>query len=218
MGILKIEVPKSGGQTLDVETDDLNAEVYAAIMTAGLEALLGKRMSKITGLTKMSGDDLTKAHDAAIKIATENLDALKAGKVSTKRTKAKADGVSREVKTEATRLAKAVVKDQIRAAGMKISTVAAKDITAAANELIANDPSYIETAKVNIEARAAKPLPNGFDIKAMIHESPKLVEAAAKKAAANKADGLSAKQAGKVKPAKKGSKPTEVPATETPSA
>lgn len=201
MAVLSVPIPKGGGATIDVDVDAIPQEAFSAIVLAGLEALLGKRMSKITGLTKLEGEDLAKAHEAAGKIAAENLSNIMANKVAAKRGKAKADGVSREVKTEATRLAKAVVKDQIRAAGMKISHVAAKDITAAANELIANDPSYIETAKVNIEARSH--ITPAIDIKSLISESPALVAKAQAKSDANKAEGLSAKQAGKVKPAKR---------------
>lgn len=201
MAILSVSVPKGGGATLDVDIDAIPPEAFSAIVLAGLEAYLGKRMSKITGLTKLSGDDLTKAHEAATKIATENLANIMAGKITAKGKKAKADGVSREVKTEAIRLAKAVVKDQIRAAGMKISHVAAKDITAAANELIANDPSYFETAKANIAARAT--IQPTLDIKSLISESPALVAKATAKAEANKAAGLSKTQAGKVKPRKR---------------
>lgn len=204
MAILNVPIPKGGGATIEVDVDTIPQEAFSAIVMAGLEALLGKRMSKITGLTKLEGEELTKAHEAAAKIAAENLANIMANKVSAKRGAKKADGVSREVKTEATRLAKAVVKDQIRAAGMKISHVAAKDITSAANELIANDPSYYEQAKTNIEARSH--ITPAVDIKSLVQESPALVAKAAERAAKNKAEGLSKTQAGKVAPRKKGDK------------
>ena len=75
--------------------------------------------------------------------------------------------------TEARRLAKEVVKNEIRAAGMKISFVEASVITKAANELIAADPSFIENAKANIEARSA--VKSAINIANLVHESPKLV-------------------------------------------
>lgn len=202
MAILTVAVPKGGGATLDVDTDAIPQEAYSAIFQAGLEVMLGKRMSKITGLTKLEGEDLAKAHEAAVKVATENLANIMANKVSAKRGAKKADGISREVKTEATRLAKAVVKDQIRAKGLKISHVAAKDITAAANELISSDPSYYEEAKANIEKRSH--ITPAIDIGSLISESPTLVARAKEKADKAKAEGgLSAKQAGKVQPRKK---------------
>jgi len=107
--------------------------------------------------------------------------------------------VSGVVMTEARRLAKEVVKNEIRAAGMKISHVEASEITKAANEIIASDPSYIETAQANIEARTAKVV--SVNIKSLVHESPKLVAAAAKRKAESAVQ-LSSKQAGKVAPRK----------------
>ena len=96
-------------------------------------------------------------------------------------------------------LAKEVVKNEIRAAGMKISHVEASEITKAANALIAADPAFIETATANIEARAAQKV--NVDISSLIHESPKLVQAAEARKAASKAV-LSKTQAGKAAPRK----------------
>ena len=100
----------------------------------------------------------------------------------------------------------AAVEREIRAAGMKISHVEASEITKAANALIEADPSFIEQATANIEARAEKKVTT-VDIKSLIHESPKLVEAANKRKAEAKTQ-LSAKQAGKPAAApRKGSQP-----------
>jgi hypothetical protein len=159
-------------------------------------------MSKV--LTKdLEGEKLAEAQAAALKIAEENLSNLKAGKITKARGGAKdANGnkVAANVMTEARRLAKEVVKNEIRAAGMKISHVEASVITKAANELIAADPSFIENAKANIEARSA--VKSAINIADLVHESPKLV-AKAEAAKAERKTQLSAKQAGKAAPRKK---------------
>lgn len=70
--------------------------------------------------------------------------------------------VERAVMSEAVRLAKEVVKNEIRKANMK---VAAKDITAAAKAFVEGDPSYIEQAKANIAEHAQSQRMKNPDIK-----------------------------------------------------
>lgn len=196
MGLINVPITKAGAK-LAVETDDLPEDMYAMALAEGLKVLLNSRMSKIT--TKgLEGDDLAKAKTDALARGQENLDKLVAGKfvkrgAATDSTGGKVPGV---VMTEALRLAKAKVKDAIRAAGMRVSHVEASEITKAAKEFIAADPSYIDTAKANIEARTAKPV--AVDISKLIHESPKLV-AKSEKAKAERKTTLSATQAGKTK-------------------
>lgn len=200
MATLNIPVTKAG-TTLSVDTDSLPEEAFRSVVEAGLKALLNLGMSKI--LTKgLEGDQLSAAQAAALAKATENLDNLKAGKVKKGRATAKdANGnkVSGPVMTEARRLAKEVVKNEIRAAGMKISHIEASVITKAANELIAADPSFIAKATENLESRSQ--VKSAVDISALVHESPKLI-AKAEKAKAERKTQLSAKQAGKVAPRK----------------
>ena len=200
MATLNIPVTKAG-TTLSVDTDALPEEAFRSVVEAGLKALLNLGMSKI--LTKgLEGDQLSAAQAAALAKATENLENLKSGKVKKGRAAAKdANGnkVSGPVMTEARRLAKEVVKNEIRAAGMKISHIEASVITKAANELIAADPSFIAKATENLESRSQ--VKSAVDISALVHESPKLV-AKAEKAKAERKTQLSAKQAGKVAPRK----------------
>ena len=200
MATLNIPITKAGS-ALSVDTDALPEEAFRAVVEAGLKALLNLGMSKI--LTKgLEGDQLSAAQAAALAKATENLENLKSGKVKKGRAAAKdANGnkVSGPVMTEARRLAKEVVKNEIRAAGMKISHIEASVITKAANELIAADPSFIAKATENLESRSQ--VKSSVDIKALVHESPKLV-AKAEKAKAERKTQLSAKQAGKVAPRK----------------
>ena len=208
MGIMNIKVTKAN-RTIAVDTSELPDEAYQFVLQKGLEALMNARMSKI--LTKdLEGDKLAEAQEAAAKIAEENLSNLKAGKISKGRggTKdANGNKVSAVVMTEARRLAKEVVKNEIRAAGMKISHVEASVITKAANELIAADPSFIEQATANIEGRKA--VKSAINIADLVHESPKLV-AKAEKAKAERKTTLSAEQAGKAAPRKAKAAPEQV--------
>lgn len=200
MATLNVPITKAGS-SLSIDTDALPEESFRAVVEAGLKALLNLGMSKI--LTKgLEGDKLVEAQAAALAKATENLDNLKAGKVKRGRSTAKdANGnkVSGPVMTEARRLAKEVVKNEIRAAGMKISHIEASVITKAANELIAADPSFITKATENLEARSQ--VKTTINISTLVHESPKLI-AKAEKAKAERKTQLSAKQAGKVAPRK----------------
>lgn len=213
MALLKIPVTKAGNRAIEVNTDALPEDMFILAVEAGLKVLLNAKMSKIT--TKdLEGDELETARAAAFSVAEKNLADLNEGKTKRGRA-ASTDGkkVPGVVMTEARRLAKEVVKDEIRAAGMKVSHVEASVITKTANEMIANDPSFIEMAQANIEARTAKVThaTDANDRKAEalaklealggITESPKLI-AAANKAKAEKKTQLSAMQAGKAAPRK----------------
>lgn len=203
MAILKIPVTKAGNRAIDIDTDvDLNDEMFRLALEEGLKVLMNKRMSKVPAQKGLEGKALTDAQDSAYAIAQENYESLKAGKLRKGRaatTTADGKKVSGVILTEARRLAKEVVKNEIKNAGMKVSHVAASDITKAANALIEADPSFIEQATANIEARSH--VKAKLDIAALVHESPKLV-AAAEKAKAERKTQLSVKQAGKAAPRK----------------
>lgn len=196
--VLQIPISKAGrGETLSVDTDelkDLDEDMYIMLLEEGLKTVLNSKMSKqILAPSKLEGEALEKNKEAALAQASKNLADLKAGTVK-KRASAKASAVPRAVLAEAKRLAKEVVKNGIRANGMKISHVEPKDITAMANELVASDPSYIEQATINVAERAeVKPT---VDIKTFIKESPRLIKKAAD-AKETKKSQLSATQAGK---------------------
>jgi hypothetical protein len=114
--------------------------------------------------------------------------------------------VSGAIMTEAMRLGRNLVKDAMKAAKIKISHVKASEITAAAKALIESDPSIVATAEANLNARVATPAK--INIADLIKVDPELVKKdEAKKAAEKAAKPLSAKQAGKVAPRAKGSKP-----------
>ena len=192
MSVMSIQVTKGKG-SVDLDPDTLPIEVYAEALRLGLKELVNRGMSKIT-VAKLEGEELAKAQAAAMEKATENVEAIKAGKIryTGQKSATKASG---EVMTEARRIAKNIVKDQIKKAGGKISHYEAKEITAAANQLIEAQPEIIETAKTNLEARKAAPVK--IDIASLVKESPKLV-AKAEENKAKKKGQLSAKQAGLV--------------------
>lgn len=194
MAILNVPITKAK-DTVQIDTDALPTEVYAEAMLLGLKELANRGMSKITKASTKDEDELKSL--AAVQ-AQKNVAAIMEGTIRFSGKKAKS-GESREVMTEALRLAKNLVKDGIKAAGMKISHVKASEITVAAKELLASDETLVEQAKANLAERAAKPIK--IDIKALIKEDPKLVAKAQKAAAEKKATKpLSATQAGKVKP------------------
>lgn len=195
---LKIPVVK-GKDTIDIFTDKLPDHVYREAMFQGLKVLINRSMSKITKTTYPKEDELKAA---ALAKAAEVLEALYAGKIRV--TGAKADKVSGAVMTEARRLARNMVKDEMKRQGIKVSYVDSKDITAAANTLIAENPSIIEEAKKSIEARDAKASQVAKALAGVAKSIPinaakqKKIEDKKAEAKAQAKQQLSAMQAGKV--------------------
>lgn len=202
MAILSIPVTK-GKATVDIDTDGIPQDVYEYALAEGLKVLVNRGMSKIT--TKgLEGAELDKAKAAAMAKAQENVEAIKAGKVR-KTGGAKKTGVSGAVNTEAMRLARNLIKDEMKRVGIKLAHVSASEITAAAKEYLATDPSLIETAKANLEARQKVDVGAKINLKSLLKEDPELVAKAEARKAKAKADApLSAKQAGKFKARAKG--------------
>lgn len=194
MATLNVPVTK-GKTTIEIDTEKLPDNVYQEALLQGLKVLANRGASKITKETYPDEDEMKAA---AVAKAQEQVEALYEGKVRITGQK-KAAGASGAVMTEARRLAKNLVKDGIKAAGMKVSHVESSVITKAANELLNSEqgPGLIEQAKANLEERSKVKL--GIDIKSLVHESPKL-KAKAEERKAKAKETLSAKQAGKVKP------------------
>jgi len=205
MNVISVLIAKAGKDVaLDVDISTLSDEMYALVMAEGLKSILNSRMSKVGPVTKLEKEGKTEQlateHALALKIAQDNLTKLLAGDIKAKSKAAKSD-LPREVQTEARRIAREIVKNQIRATGGKPSHYAVKDITLAADEFIKADASIVEKAKENLANRAG--IKASIDIASLIKESPTQVAKAKAKADANKALGLSAKQAGMVPPRKK---------------
>jgi len=189
----KLQIPVTKGKaSVEIETDELSAEVYAEAMLQGLKVLVNRGMSKVTA-KDISSDDDRKA--TAMKIAEENVEAIKAGKIKFSGA-AKTKKASGAVMTEARRIARNMVKDEMKRLGIKVSHVPASEITKAANAYIDADPAILEQAEAAIADRG-KVKVAGVDLRAILVEDPKLVAAAeAKKAKPKDGGQLSAKQAG----------------------
>ena len=194
MAILNVPCTKGKG-TVAINTEtDLPDAVYAEALLQGLKVLMNRGMSKIT---KETYPDAEEMKAAAMAKAAENLEAIREGKIRFTGG-AKSNKASGAVMTEARRLARNLVKDEMKRQGIKISHVEASEITKAANALLEEDPSLIETAKANLEERQKVPVK--INVKSIPISQKKVAAAEAKKVKS----GLSAKQAGKVKTRKKG--------------
>lgn len=200
MAILSIPITKAGNRPISVDIDAIPEAIYAEALAEGLKVILNKRMSKVGSITKLDGEEKEKAMALAFSIAQENLAAAMEGK-SSKRGSSSSTKLPAAVRTEAMRLARMVVKDEIRNAGMSPSKVENSVITNAAKQLIEQDPSLIETAKANLEAKV-RPATSINLADLGVVESPKLVKKAEEAKLARKAGPISAKQAGKVAPRK----------------
>src|SRR5271157_3711928 len=119
MAILSIPIAKAGKNAfIEVDETLLSDAIITKAIEEGLKVLLNAGMSKVGAVTKLIGEELTKAHAKALEIANSNLEALKAGTVKKGRaTSAKAKGIPNTVVVEARRLAREVIKDEIKRRG-----------------------------------------------------------------------------------------------------
>ena len=142
MAELQIPITKAKGQFVTIETDAIPADVYAEAMVQGLKVLLNRGTSKITSAHY---PDATERSAAAVEMAAKQLDLVMTSKIKfTGQKKAKTSGA---VNTEAMRLARNLVKDEMKRQGIKISHVEASEITKAAKGLLEAMPELIETAQ-----------------------------------------------------------------------
>jgi hypothetical protein len=204
--IQSIPITKVKGAALDIDFDALPIEVYKEMLYLGAKEYINSvKMSKIgAGLTKLEGAELEKAKTAVVTQAKANAEAMATGKDFKFHGASKSDAkVSGAVQTEAMRLAKNLVKDAMKKAGLKISHTPASEITAAAKVVLTQMPDLYKTAEANLAQRAETPI-KGIDIKALVKADPELVaKAEASKAAKKKGAPLSAKQSGMVAPRQK---------------
>ena len=191
MAILQIPITKAKG-FIAIDTETTPDDSFKEALFQGYKVLLNRGASKIT---KASTKDEEELKTLAMEMAQKQLELINASKI-------KFTGVGKEkklsgaVNTEAMRLARNLVKDEMKKAGIKISHVEASEITKAAKEVLAseNGASIIEMAKANLEERSKVP------VASTIISGIKISEKKVKAAEAKKAkDQLSAKQAGKVK-------------------
>lgn len=206
-----IKIPKAGAN-VSVDWDALPDNVKLHVIEQGLGKLLNAATTKITAALV---PDEAERKAQALSLANKRLDGLNAGKV-TSRASSKDGKVSGVVMTEARRLAKNIIKAQIKAAGEKISHYEAKAITEAANAYLSEHPELIESANASIEASKALAATAGVNVQA-IPVSQEKVKKSAEKLAKARAE-TAAKNAGKPgsqKSATKG-KPTPMRRAPTP--
>jgi hypothetical protein len=148
--IIKVAIAKAK-DVIEVNIDDLPDAVFKEVLIQGCKAVLNRGMSKVT--IALLGDE-DKVKTEAMAIASKNVEDMYAGKIRFTGG-AKQHKVSGKVKTEAMRLARNVVKDEIKRGGGKISHYAASEITEAAKEYLETDAgkTLMDVAKANIEKR-----------------------------------------------------------------
>lgn len=199
MSIVQVDVTKAKKQ-IEMDTDKLPQAVYEYALTLGLKHLMNQGNTKITKTQYPKPEELqAKAWEAA----QTRLEQIYAGKIRIMGGKGSSDKVPGVVMTEARRIARNLVKDEMKKQKIKVSYVAASEITKLANALIAANPAIVEQAKESIAARE-KQIEGitGLEAVKAVPIDPKKVEAAeaAKTAAQNIA---SAAKAGQVVPRSK---------------
>jgi len=205
MTMIKIPVTKAKGQVIEINTDELGDNVYEEVIKLGLKALVNRGTSKITKETYPKAEELA---IAAMAQAEKQLQAIYAGNIRVSSSAPKE--ASGAVMVEARRLAKNLVKDELKRKGKRVSHYEAADITKMANALIEARPDLVAQATANIEERSKQAVP--IDVGA-IKPSDKKIKAAeaakAKKAEQAKAPGASAAKAGKTE--KRAGQPKKAP-------
>lgn len=202
MAKLQVPITKAKGQFVEIDTDALPQDVFTEAVLQGLKVLANRGTSKITKASYPNADELKAAAQAK---AEEQVQLMMENKIKLTGQK-KAGGVTGAVRTEAMRLARQLVKDEMKRAGIKISHVEASEITKAAKELLDAMPDLIEQAQQTIAARQseADKVKSAINITELVKANPALVAKAEAKKAKDKAGTISAKQAGQVQTRKKG--------------
>lgn len=197
-----VNVPITKGKTtLAVNISDIPDDVWQEVILQGLKVLLNRGTSKVTKETYPKAEELAAK---AMEVATAQLEMVNTSKIKFTGGKKKS-GATGAVMTEARRLAKALVKDELKRAGIKISHVEASEITKAANLYLEseNGAALIEKAKANLAEREKVSIGDTIDVAKIVAISPELVAKAEARKTASKGN-LSAKQAGKVAKRSKG--------------
>lgn len=200
----KIPVVKGGpGAFVIVETETLAEYVYAAALDNGLKTIVNGGATKLANV-KDAKDEAEAAafREAAIAKAQERVAAMMIGAAKPIKLgrAAAVKGPSGAVMTEARRIARQLIKDTLKANGLKVSHYSASEITAKANELLADPeqgPGFIKMAEENLAKRETTTIK--LDLSTLA-EDPNLVAKAEEAKLKKKAGTLSATQAGKVAP------------------
>lgn len=208
MALMRIPVKKAPGQFVEFDPNELPLEMYQQMLEAGAIDFVNRRMTKIKtpkAQSELDEGEREAQQAEAMRIAQENLAAIMANKFNARsKTSASANKIPREVNTEAMRLARNTIRDELKRKNIRISSVKASDITATAKDMLAADPSFYEEAKANLEAAKAQPKQVSILTSEKLDSlvSPELVKKQAEKAAKAKAQSgeiMSAARAGIVK-------------------
>jgi hypothetical protein len=193
----KLVLPEGDkSQNSEATQDQVNQreELLAYCMQVGVQPLCSRGMAAI-GTRGLEGAELEGQQAKALEVAKANLQKIYDGKIRIVGKK-KTPGGDRAITAAARRIARDIVKENIKAAGLKLAHYTAKQITEAADDCIASaeDNWIIEQAKEEIAARSKPTRTVKFDPTTLVAD-PKLVE----KAEARKREKvpLSAKQAAK---------------------
>lgn len=206
MALFQVPITK-GGKTAFIEVNTGSADgsdpgdisdndVMAEIILQGLKVILNRKMTKITSESYPKEEE-RKA--AAMKVAMQNFEDMKAGEIRFAGKRPKKE-ISGEVMTEAMKVARAYVRQKMKDEGIKVTHVPAKEITKVAKDLVADNPELIEQAKATVEARKAKAKEINVQVNLKSLVSEKLVKKDEEAKAERKAQ-LSAAKAGKVQQA-----------------
>lgn len=150
-------VPLKGGAghvTLE-NIDDVPNDYFVYIIQMGLETIInsaGGMPKLLKGITKLDENEQSKQKAAVRKLAQENIKALLDGTLKQKGERG-AVKVSGAVEKEALRLAKEMFKDILRENGIKISSLKASEHTAAAKEILKDNPDIYVKAEANLKER-----------------------------------------------------------------
>jgi hypothetical protein len=184
--ILRVYIPKAK-TFVEVDTGQSPEHVYMEALVKGFQSLLTRGMPAIT---KEKFPDADELQATALAKAEANLKDLYAGKI-TIRGASKDNKVPREVMTAARNIARKMVKEILKRRGVKVTQVKPSVITAAANSMLAANPSIIERAKKEQDELEKSDIDLDMDIEV----DPKLVAAQAQRKSSKT---LSATQAGRV--------------------
>jgi hypothetical protein len=181
-----MDIPISKGKDLfyivdldEIMAEDFPADVYREIIFQGLKQVINRGFSVQESAKKMSEAEQAKHNKTLLSIAEENMNKYRKGEIRVSGGKAKTKGLARAIMTEATRLAKVIVKDGIKRAGkVKVSHVAARKITELAKQYLETEhgKALIDEATATVKGREkaeATPL-EGIDL-SQIKADPELV-------------------------------------------
>jgi len=187
MAVMNIAVPKAGATaTFPVDTDELigpdsviPAHAVIECLYQGMKVLLNRGQSKLLSSKGMSGKGLEENKAAIMAAVKEQWENFTKGDIRV--TGGKPKEKKGALNTEALRLAKLYIKDQLRRVGEKVSHYPAKEITKGAQMLLDDEEQSAEIwaqARENIDKVEKGKGSIKLDVKAAMKKDPELVKKA----------------------------------------